>query len=94
MILDTRTVTSDESSEKKSISFNKSRITQSLSENLSPQMDLAIEQLEKDHYLYRRGSTRVHVQLSITFNRGWNYRMVIDKNRWRYFLIFFYRISI
>ena len=42
----------------------KSRFTHSLTENISPQMDLAIEQLEKDHYLYRRGSTQVHVQLS------------------------------
>jgi len=26
--------------------------------------------------------------------QGWNYRLVIDNNRWRYFLLFFYRISV
>jgi len=61
-------MTSDEDS-KNSILMNKTRITNSLTENISPQMDLAIEQLEKDHYLYRRGSTQVHVQLSLTFQK-------------------------
>jgi len=35
---------------------------------------------------------RAHVSLDVN-TQGWNYRLVID-NRWRFSLLFFYRISI